>query len=223
MRFANIRSASGGIAWSSVATRYHVGCDFHAGTPITSSNVLIARHCWTAYMTRALAGSTSAAKCATKSSSGIQANPLLVDDQVRQRRGRRAAAQSGAQRFALVQAEGGDIDEADDVRGVGAERCHDLPAIGVSDDDRRTALTVQDLPQPGDVVGQRSLRKLRGDDGVPLRPEALHDGAPARPVGPRAVHQHDVWRLAHVLTPSSRMCKQPDRDRDVRRCLESRD
>ncbi|HEY1625200.1 MAG TPA: hypothetical protein VGG16_15515, partial [Streptosporangiaceae bacterium] len=35
MRLANIRSASGGIAWSSVATRYHDGSDFQAGTPIT--------------------------------------------------------------------------------------------------------------------------------------------------------------------------------------------
>ena len=33
MRLANSRSASGGMAWSSVATRYQDGSGFHAGTP----------------------------------------------------------------------------------------------------------------------------------------------------------------------------------------------
>src|SRR5229473_3739232 len=45
MRLANMRSTSGGIASSLVATRYQVGCDFQAGTPITSSNVLIDSPC----------------------------------------------------------------------------------------------------------------------------------------------------------------------------------
>ena len=35
MRLANSRSASGGRASSSVATRYHEGRDFQAGTPMT--------------------------------------------------------------------------------------------------------------------------------------------------------------------------------------------
>jgi hypothetical protein len=38
------------------ATRYHEGSDFHAGVPITSSNVDKCRGCWTAYMTLALTG-----------------------------------------------------------------------------------------------------------------------------------------------------------------------
>src|SRR5438132_12180501 len=36
IRLANSRSASGGIAWSSAATRYQDGTDFQAGTPTTS-------------------------------------------------------------------------------------------------------------------------------------------------------------------------------------------
>src|SRR4029077_3557555 len=44
-RLANMRSTSGGIASSLVATRYHEGCDFQAGTPITSSKVLIDSPC----------------------------------------------------------------------------------------------------------------------------------------------------------------------------------
>src|SRR6202040_1853473 len=73
IRLANMRSASGGIASSLVATRYQEGCDFQAGTPITSSKVLIDSPCWTAHMTIARLLSTSEAKWVTKSSSGSQA------------------------------------------------------------------------------------------------------------------------------------------------------
>src|SRR6266853_983311 len=73
MRLANERSASGGIASSSVATRYQLGIDFQAGAAITSSKVLIDRPCCTANITFARLFSTPEAKCVTKSSSGIQA------------------------------------------------------------------------------------------------------------------------------------------------------
>ena len=43
MRLANWRSASAGMASSFSATRNQDGCDFHAGRPITSSNVDAAR------------------------------------------------------------------------------------------------------------------------------------------------------------------------------------
>src|SRR5258708_38926234 len=62
MRLAKWRSASGGIAWSSVATRYQDGSDFQAGMPITSANVEPASACCTACITLARTGSTSAAK-----------------------------------------------------------------------------------------------------------------------------------------------------------------
>ena len=62
MRLAKRRSASGGMAWSSVATRYQHGSDFHAGTPITSVKVEPASACCVACMTLARTGSTSAAK-----------------------------------------------------------------------------------------------------------------------------------------------------------------
>src|SRR6266571_5774469 len=75
IRLANMRSASGGIAWSCAATRYQHGSDFHAGTPITSVKVEPASGCCTACITLARAGSTSAAKCLTKSSSGSQPKP----------------------------------------------------------------------------------------------------------------------------------------------------
>ena len=53
MRWANSRSASGGIAWSPSATRYHDGSDFQAGAPITSARALVCSGCWTACMTLA--------------------------------------------------------------------------------------------------------------------------------------------------------------------------
>src|SRR6266851_722123 len=62
MRLANSRSASGGMAWSWVATRYQDGSDFQAGTPITSVKVEPAKACCTACITLARIGSTSAAK-----------------------------------------------------------------------------------------------------------------------------------------------------------------
>src|SRR5438445_11491527 len=72
MRDANSRSASGGIASSFWATRYQEGSDFHAGAPMTSVKAEEASACWTAYMTFARVGSTSAAKWLTKSSSDSQ-------------------------------------------------------------------------------------------------------------------------------------------------------
>src|ERR1700686_1008657 len=75
MRLANRRSASGGSAWSSAATRYQVGSAFQAGTPITSWKADADNACCTAYMTLAFTGSTSAAKWCTKSSSDSQVKP----------------------------------------------------------------------------------------------------------------------------------------------------
>src|ERR1700722_17224844 len=62
IRAANCRSAAGGRAWSSVATRYQDGSVFQAGTSITSSKADMASGCCTAYITLAWTGSTSAAK-----------------------------------------------------------------------------------------------------------------------------------------------------------------
>src|SRR5437660_12558605 len=65
------------MAWSPSATMYQDGSDRQAGTPITSLRVPAANACWTAYITLALTGSTSAAKWLTKSSFGSHAKPRL--------------------------------------------------------------------------------------------------------------------------------------------------
>ena len=99
---------------------------------------------------------------------------LLVDVEMGQRGGRMAAlGEQAADRFALVQAEGRDVDQADDVRRVGAQSGHDLPAVGVAGDDGGTVLAVQHLPQPGDIIRQRGLRELGRGDGVAAGLQAL--------------------------------------------------
>ena len=57
MRFANERSAAGGMASSLTATMYQVGNDFQAATPITSAKVDMDNGCCTACITSARAGS----------------------------------------------------------------------------------------------------------------------------------------------------------------------
>ncbi len=71
-----------------------------------------------------------------------------------ERRRGRAAREERAERLALVEPEGGDVDEPDDVGGLVAERGHDLPAVGVADDDRRAVLKLEHLAEPRDVVGK---------------------------------------------------------------------
>ena len=201
MRAANCRWASGGIAWSPSATRNQDGSDFQAGTPITSSRALQGNGCWTAYMTLALTGSTSAAKWLRKSSSGSQAKPCWSMSRCARAGSRRSLAQQGADRLALVQPERGDVDQANDVGRVGAERGDDLAAVGVPGNDGRPVLAGQDLAQPGDVSGQRGLRELGCGDPVPVGLQVLDDGAPTGAIGPGAMNEDDVGQRSEVRAP----------------------
>ncbi len=60
-----------------------------------------------------------------------------------------------SERLALIQRKGGDVDDADDVRRVCAERGNDVTAVRVASEDRRTLLQRQYLPQAGNIVGYR--------------------------------------------------------------------
>jgi hypothetical protein len=71
-----------------------------------------------------------------------------------ERRSDRSLREKLPERLPLVQAEGGDVDKADDVWSVRAERAHDLATVGVSDDDRGAVLELQYLAQPCDIVGE---------------------------------------------------------------------
>ena len=117
---------------------------------------------------------------------------LAVDDEMRECWGRGSLLQQRADRFALVKSERRDVDQTNDVRRVGAERGHDLTAVGVPGDHRRATLKAKHVAQSRDVVGERCLGKLGSGDVVAVGLEALDDRAPAGAVGPRAVDEDDV-------------------------------
>ncbi len=117
---------------------------------------------------------------------------LLVNVEMRQGGTPRSLRQQGADRLALVQAERGDVDQADDVGRVRAERGDDLAAVGMPGNDGRPVLASQDPAQPGDIVGQPGQRDLGCGDAVAVCLQVLDDGAPTGPVGSGAVDEDDV-------------------------------
>jgi hypothetical protein len=88
MRLANSRSASGGMAWSWVATRYQDGSDFQAGTPITSVKVEPAKGCRTACITLARTVVDVSGEVLDEVVLREPAEALVVGEQVRPRRRR---------------------------------------------------------------------------------------------------------------------------------------
>jgi hypothetical protein len=60
---------------------------------------------------------------------GQPSKPLLVDVEVRERRGRRSLSQQGSDRLALVEPEASDVDQSDDIRRIFTERRDDLTPV----------------------------------------------------------------------------------------------
>jgi hypothetical protein len=114
-----------------------------------------------------------------------------------QRRGRRSRLEQRADRLALVEPEGRDGDQADRVRRFGAERGHDLAAVGMAGHERRTALEAQDVAQAIDVVGERGQRELRRGDVEAVVLQALDDGAPTGSIRPGTMDEDEVRRSGH--------------------------
>jgi hypothetical protein len=71
---------------------------------------------------------------------GQPGQALGVDVEVSQGRAPRGLAQQGADRLAFIQPERGDIDQADHVGRVGAERGDDLAAVEVPNNQGRPVL-----------------------------------------------------------------------------------
>ena len=124
---------------------------------------------------------------------------FVVDELVGQCRSRRSLRQQPAERLALVEPEGRDVDQTDDVRCVGAKRGHDLPAVGMAGDDGRSVLECQHLAKPGDVICQRREGKLGGRDVVAVGLQALDDRAPTGTVRPGTVNENDVRSTVHFI------------------------
>src|SRR5947209_20496499 len=98
---------------------------------------------------------------------------------MRERRRDRSLREQRPERLTLVEAEGGDVDEADDVWSVRAERGDDLAAVGVSDGNRGAVLELEHLAQPCDVVCERGQRELWRPHLEAFCLEAFDDAAPA--------------------------------------------
>ncbi len=102
------------IASSLVATRYHVGCDLQAGTPITSSRVFVDRPgLYCAQHFRA-SGLDITREMGDEVLLRYPGEVVLVDDEVSERGSRRRAYKQGAQTFTLIQAERRDVHESGD-------------------------------------------------------------------------------------------------------------
>jgi len=129
-------------------------------------------------MNWASAGGTSPAKSAGKAAgSRNRKSPSLVGPHVVV--GGRRLAQEGDGALALVGDEGGDIDEADDVRRIARLGDHDA-AIAVADQDRRALLQLQHPLGRRHVVGERGQRLLHHADRVAVLAQDVGDRAPAR-------------------------------------------
>ncbi len=120
----------------------------------------------------------------------------VVEHVCKRRRGR-AGREERAERLALVEAEGGDVDEPHDVRGLFAERGHDLPAVGVAGDDGGPVLELEHLAESRDVIRKRGERKLGRAHLEAFGLQAFDHAAPAGPVGPGSVDEDDVGAIAH--------------------------
>jgi len=164
---------------------------------MTSSKMLCEMGCCTAWRIRAFTGSTPLAKCLTKSSSGSHPKPCSSTIRCSRDGVGGPPPSSAPERLALVQAEGRDVDEANDVGRVAAERGDDVPAVAVAGDNRRAGLPREDLSQPCDVVSERGLRELRRGDVVARGLQRLDDALHEDPFRPRPVDKHDVRPLAH--------------------------
>jgi hypothetical protein len=123
---------------------------------------------------------------------------LLVGNYMRDRRRRRSLRKQRPDRFALIEAEPGDVNNPDDVGGVRAQRCHDLAAVRMSGQDSRAVLHDQHLTEPRNVIRQRAERELRCGDVISVRLQPLDDATPTGTVGPSAVYEDDVRFCGHV-------------------------
>jgi hypothetical protein len=106
-----------------------------------------------------------------------------------------------AQAFAFIGGEGGDEDQADDVRGAGRGVADDRAAVGVPGQQHRAVDLAEQAGGVGRIGGHAAQRVGGGDDGVALPLQPLDDAVPAGTVGERAVHQHDRRFGVGVLGP----------------------
>ena len=128
---------------------------------------------------------------------------LLDDRQV----GRAVAARDGLQRVAERAAgedrrqleaalagqrgERGDVDEPDDLAGVGVDVRHDGAAVRVGDEDDRALDRADHVTDGSGVGGEAAQRIGDGGHGIPRVEQRIDDLIPARGLGEGAVDEDD--------------------------------
>src|SRR5262249_42688725 len=106
--------------------------------------------------------------------------------------------------------EGADVDERGDTL-VRARLADDRSAVGVSDEDRRPVLAVEDHTRCFRVPFKRKGRVLHDAHRVAVGRQDVVDTLPPRAVDEAAVNQHDARLVAHRLPPPRPLgCKPRD-------------
>ena len=171
-RAAIARSAAGGITRSCDATRYQDGSVFQAGGPDGSPRVASAAgRCETAMIAACLRGQVLAERLREDRRVQVGVGVPLAgvrerahDDHLGEVRRRAVAAQSGggADRLALLEREGRDVDEGLDVVGAHGRVRDDRAAVGVPDEDDRTLDRRHEGPDVRRVARTRCATGWRG-------------------------------------------------------------
>ena len=186
---------------SSVATRYQLGFDRHAGVGDGPGEGFDAPGHLRVGEERGLLGGQVARRRTRRTCSRSRQQEAVDGRQDRGNgRARRGVGDEGADRLALVGGERGDVHErADPVMGSGLGD-HDA-AVGVADEDDRAVELVEDACRGCDVIGQRRRGVLDDAHVVSFGDEQVVDGLPSGAIDEATVDQDDRCLAVHGVLP----------------------
>jgi hypothetical protein len=187
-----MRCAAGGIILSSVTTRYQLGFAFQAGSVTAPPSASAPHGVWASAMKAAVFASMSpaneAANFALSSAAGSAgpARPAGIGNE-------------SVDRLAFVGGEGGDVDEARDVRMI-AGLSDRSPAIRMTDENDRAGLQVDNQPGRSDVAGKRKRGDLNNADVEAVLLENVVDARLAGAIHESTVNQYDIVDPVHWVS-----------------------
>ena len=172
-RSAIARSPLTPIVWSAVAISAHDGSVFQAAGPDGSPNPMSAPgRCETAIAAASSAGRSAqntSWKAAWSMYSSCPSLPspdgIFGRPQVRPEQAVGGVSGQRLHRLALVRGEGGDVDQPDHIRGLGAGVGDHHAPVGVPDEQDRTRDLVDDGGEVGGIGRDTAQRVGRGHDG----------------------------------------------------------
>ena len=185
------RWAGGGIIRSSVATRYQLGLIRHAGSVIGATQRSDAPGNLRVGHEPGLLGAQVGGERVVELVAVEEQEPVAWRQDRRDGCSGRRIGDQGVHGLALVRGEGGDIDEGCHVV-VRAGLGDDCSTVGVTDEDDRAVLVVQDEPGRGDIALEGQGRVLDDADGESFLDEEVVDPLPAGAVHEAAVDEDHV-------------------------------